>query len=191
MEYSGEDAKGVRKFIHLHRSMANGKNHHEKKNAFMNYVKKFFMGIWEIVLFIVRLIVKILVGIYILIKSTAYSVSALIASIALLIIALSLSAYLISMGLGLKESPGFTTFREEMIQTHRKYYEQKQEKRILRKLSTDEYKVVEMTEVSCKTDTECVTPNDYLILSVCPYTSKCIQEKCAVICPAPFEATGR
>jgi hypothetical protein len=35
---------------------------------------------------------------------------------------------------------------------------------------------------ACTTDSECVTPMDYLIRSVCPYTSLCVDGSCAVAC---------
>lgn len=148
---------------------------------------KILVAIYDLIMFLGRLLVKLLIGLYVLIKSIAYSVSALIASIALLIIALSLSIYLISVGVGLKDSAGFNAWREEVIQTHREYYEQKQEKRLMRKLSTENFTVAEITDVSCTVDTECVTPNDYLIRSNCPYTSRCLQNKCSIICPEPYK----
>lgn len=46
-----------------------------------------------------------------------------------------------------------------------------------------EYTVAETTNVSCSLDSDCTTPTEYLIRSSCPYTSKCIEESCAVICP--------
>ncbi len=35
----------------------------------------------------------------------------------------------------------------------------------------------------CHADEDCRTPMDYLIRSVCPYSSACVEGKCAVICP--------
>lgn len=46
-----------------------------------------------------------------------------------------------------------------------------------------DYKIEKVLDVSCKKDSECETPWEYLIRSNCPYTSKCIQDKCSVICP--------
>lgn len=45
------------------------------------------------------------------------------------------------------------------------------------------YKVVEVLDVSCNIDSDCETPMDYLIRSSCPFTSKCLENKCSVICP--------
>lgn len=45
------------------------------------------------------------------------------------------------------------------------------------------YEIVESSNQSCSEDKECETPNEYLIRSSCPYTSKCIQKTCTVICP--------
>jgi hypothetical protein len=50
-----------------------------------------------------------------------------------------------------------------------------------------EYEVVETLDVSCVEDLDCETPSNYLIQSHCPYTSKCIESKCSVVCPYPFE----
>ncbi len=50
----------------------------------------------------------------------------------------------------------------------------------------EDFTVVEVLEVECREDVECETPNDYLIRSICPYTSKCIEGQCAVVCPEPF-----
>lgn len=150
------------------------------------YIKAFFRIVWDLVLFIIRIIVKILVGLYLLIKSIAFSVSALVAAFSLLIIASSLSIYLVSIGMGLKDSEAFSSWREDMIETHRMIYEQQQEKWLTKKLSSKEYKVVELSEESCNVDADCVTPETYLIRSICPYTSKCLQNQCAVVCPEPF-----
>lgn len=45
------------------------------------------------------------------------------------------------------------------------------------------FKIEKVLDVSCKKDSECETPWEYLIKSNCPYTSKCIENKCSVICP--------
>lgn len=45
------------------------------------------------------------------------------------------------------------------------------------------YKIERVLDVSCKIDKDCKTPWDYLIQSRCPFTSKCIKNKCTVICP--------
>lgn len=42
---------------------------------------------------------------------------------------------------------------------------------------------------ACTEDAECVTPMSYLIRSVCPYTSKCIEGSCAVVCPTDERLT--
>jgi hypothetical protein len=51
------------------------------------------------------------------------------------------------------------------------------------------YDVAEVTNVSCAIDNDCETPMTYLLRSSCPYTSKCLEEKCAVVCPK-FVGTG-
>lgn len=49
-----------------------------------------------------------------------------------------------------------------------------------------EYTVAEVLNVSCLKDEECKTPERFLILSDCGYTSKCINNSCAVICRHPL-----
>ncbi len=43
--------------------------------------------------------------------------------------------------------------------------------------------IVEITDISCENDNQCETPMDYLVKSNCPYGSRCIEGKCAVVCP--------
>ena len=45
------------------------------------------------------------------------------------------------------------------------------------------YQVEKITDVVCRQDSECVTPGEYLMVSRCPFTSKCVDGQCAVICP--------
>ncbi|MCK5211303.1 Gmad2 immunoglobulin-like domain-containing protein [Candidatus Parcubacteria bacterium] len=35
----------------------------------------------------------------------------------------------------------------------------------------------------CKLDSECQTPAEFMIRSSCPYESRCINDKCTVVCP--------
>lgn len=49
------------------------------------------------------------------------------------------------------------------------------------------YEIAQMTNITCEQDEQCETPGEFLILSHCPYTSKCIDNQCAVICPQPFK----
>ena len=49
--------------------------------------------------------------------------------------------------------------------------------------SETDYEIIESSNQSCSEDKECETPNEYLIRSSCPYTSKCIQNICTVVCP--------
>ncbi|MCF7917581.1 hypothetical protein K9L27_01070 [Candidatus Gracilibacteria bacterium] len=46
---------------------------------------------------------------------------------------------------------------------------------------------VETLNQSCTRDEDCQTPPQYLMRSNCPYTSKCLKEKCTVICPFPWK----
>lgn len=45
------------------------------------------------------------------------------------------------------------------------------------------YTIAEVTNISCNKSLECVTPVNYLMISSCPYTSLCIDNKCNVVCP--------
>jgi len=45
------------------------------------------------------------------------------------------------------------------------------------------YKIEKQLNIQCNDDNDCETPWEYLIRSNCPYTSKCIKDKCNVICP--------
>lgn len=42
---------------------------------------------------------------------------------------------------------------------------------------------------ACVSHTDCVTPASFLLRNVCPYSSRCIDNRCAVVCPVP--APGR
>ncbi|MFK7780552.1 MAG: hypothetical protein QM490_05465 [Candidatus Gracilibacteria bacterium] len=48
------------------------------------------------------------------------------------------------------------------------------------------FEIIEIMSEKCVEDSECKTPFSYLLLSHCPYKSKCIENKCTVICPKPF-----
>jgi len=52
-----------------------------------------------------------------------------------------------------------------------------------KKSEDSSYRIEKVLDVSCKIDKDCITPGEYLIQSRCPFTSKCIKDKCAVICP--------
>lgn len=42
---------------------------------------------------------------------------------------------------------------------------------------------------ACTDDTECITPMSYLARSSCPFTSKCLEGSCAVVCPTDDRLT--
>lgn len=46
-----------------------------------------------------------------------------------------------------------------------------------------EYRIEKVLDIDCEIDDDCETPWEYLIRSNCPYTSKCLNKKCNVICP--------
>lgn len=49
------------------------------------------------------------------------------------------------------------------------------------------YTIAEVTNQTCKINSDCELPFDYTIRSICPYESQCIKNYCTVVCPEPFE----
>ncbi len=47
----------------------------------------------------------------------------------------------------------------------------------------DSYKVEKVLEITCVGSDDCETPMEYLVQSRCPFTSLCLENKCAVVCP--------
>ncbi|MFA6428106.1 MAG: tryptophan-rich sensory protein [Candidatus Buchananbacteria bacterium] len=45
------------------------------------------------------------------------------------------------------------------------------------------YSVEKVLTETCDQDYECQTPGEYLVRSSCPFTTKCLDKKCTVICP--------
>jgi len=48
----------------------------------------------------------------------------------------------------------------------------------------DTFTVEKISDISCNEGYECRTPAEYVIRSNCPYTSMCLNHKCAVVCPS-------
>lgn len=48
----------------------------------------------------------------------------------------------------------------------------------------DHYSIEKVMPVPCDAGYECVTPPEYMLRSSCPYTSICLNHKCAVVCPS-------
>ena len=48
----------------------------------------------------------------------------------------------------------------------------------------DSYTVAKVSEISCVENSDCETPGEYLVQSRCPFTSMCLKNKCAVVCPS-------
>lgn len=172
--------------------MASKNKQMDQQEKDINFIKKLLSIFWTVLSFIGNLIAKIVVGIYFLIKSMIYGVSALIAASAIMIIACALSVYLVSIGLGLKDSPKFAEWRDLMIQEHREAYEAQRIQWAMKEpRAAEDYTVAEVSDQSCTSDADCVLPMDYAIRSVCPYTSRCIENKCTVVCPRPFNHPGQ
>jgi len=53
-----------------------------------------------------------------------------------------------------------------------------------------EYTVAEVLDQACSVDDDCTTPEEYMMLSHCPYESRCLEDKCTVVCPKPFRISG-
>lgn len=47
----------------------------------------------------------------------------------------------------------------------------------------DSYSVEKVLDTACVKNSDCETPPQYLIISRCPMTSLCLQNKCTVVCP--------
>ena len=45
------------------------------------------------------------------------------------------------------------------------------------------YNITKVLNVTCSYDRDCTTPMNYLVRSNCPYTTKCLEGKCTVVCP--------
>jgi hypothetical protein len=52
-----------------------------------------------------------------------------------------------------------------------------------KKSSNSNYSIIEITNEKCSLDNDCQTPFEYLIQSSCPYSSKCLDKICVIICP--------
>lgn len=49
--------------------------------------------------------------------------------------------------------------------------------------SNTDYTIEKVLAVECQIDIDCITPGEYMIQSRCPFTSKCLENKCTVVCP--------
>lgn len=56
--------------------------------------------------------------------------------------------------------------------------------------SLENYTVEKVTGEACTRASECETPGEYLIQSRCPFTSLCLENRCAVVCPV-FESGAK
>jgi len=46
-----------------------------------------------------------------------------------------------------------------------------------------DYKIVEVLEEECLSYSDCVLPTEYALSSSCPYSVKCINSQCSIVCP--------
>ena len=46
-----------------------------------------------------------------------------------------------------------------------------------------DYEVEKNLDTACAQDSDCQTPSEYLVQSRCPFTTKCLNQHCAVVCP--------
>lgn len=48
----------------------------------------------------------------------------------------------------------------------------------------ENYSLEKTTGTACSLDTDCQTPPEYMAMSRCPFVSLCLNNQCAVVCPA-------
>lgn len=153
--------------------------------------------VWKIIAQIFKtigsIISKILEVLYIffsmffqVLKTFFFGVSSIIASTALMIIAISLTAWFVSSALGLAESE---TFQQERDKTIQEVFEQWQESRKTHRqyqaAAEESVRIEKITDLSCQTDSQCTTPQEYLTRSSCPFESRCLENECVIVCPQP------
>ncbi len=47
----------------------------------------------------------------------------------------------------------------------------------------EKFEITEVLDQKCERHFECETPANYMIQSNCPYTTRCLENKCTVVCP--------
>lgn len=47
------------------------------------------------------------------------------------------------------------------------------------------FSIEEILMDPCLSDEDCKTPESYMLQSRCPFTSYCLENRCAVVCPKP------
>lgn len=52
-------------------------------------------------------------------------------------------------------------------------------------IAEQNYEIAEVTDKACSVDTDCMVPDEYLVLSSCPFESRCINSRCTIVCPLP------
>ena len=50
--------------------------------------------------------------------------------------------------------------------------------------SLENYSVEKNTGIACSQHADCQTPGEYAAMSRCPFVSLCLNNQCAVVCPA-------
>ena len=122
-----------------------------------------------------------------LLKTLFIGVSALIASGALMVIAVSLMLYVMGSVLGISDSAQFQQRREAFLsERFAEIDEWMAYKEARLEAALQGYSLAELTGETCQETTDCETPVDYLIRSSCPYESLCLQNTCGVVCPKEF-----
>jgi hypothetical protein len=53
----------------------------------------------------------------------------------------------------------------------------------------DSYVIEKITDQDCNRDSSCAVPGEYMMQSRCQFTSKCLGNRCAVMCPGPKDLT--
>ncbi len=182
--------------IHTHpmAKKSSSKISKEVSNSILPILKKTLQIISQGIRFVFEVIKSIFIVIYTILKllfdlfkSIWLGLSTFIAAIALLIFSVSLGIWLIGSVIGLNQSESFQDMREEMLSEIQSQWKAEQlERKQYRAAKKAKVKIAEISEISCQQDSDCETPVDYLTRSSCPYTSKCLENQCAVVCPKEF-----
>ncbi len=53
--------------------------------------------------------------------------------------------------------------------------------------SETDYQIEKVLDIDCQLDIDCITPGEYMMQSRCPFVSKCLENKCTVVCPNYIE----
>jgi hypothetical protein len=172
--------------------------------AVWNAIITIFKGLWQVVVKGLDFVAQLLGIIAKFIRSIFLGVAAIIVSIGLLIFAMGGAFYLIGKAVGLDNSKNLETTRELILNVPAQWIGENMDKAtptenvsvlIPREepvnIPVVSEKTATNTEVvlACEQNSDCPLPMEYAIRSNCPYEARCVEEKCAVVCPEGFTDT--